>query len=454
VFPVLNDMVQTDQLLPENGRRTVRTLYDAARVLAWLAGSILSAQISDPGQELNKLLLENTGDRFKLTFEFRVRPEARTGNNFGRSPDLENPLFRTRIGAQLDATDWLRISAMGQDSRAPEYGRTPPSSARDTMDLHQAFLEFFAKRKTGFGAVFGRQMVSLGEGRLIGVPDWLNTARTYDTARLYYRLPGARIEVLLLSAVRVRPDAFNRPDFGDRLWGTYDSFSKLIPHGTVEVYLLRHDRNPLGGFTGQGPLGINTVGGRAAGPLPWSLKYSMEAAAQNGKTRSLAHRGYAWFSGLSRRVPLRLPLDLEVEYKYASGSKNPGMRDGTFDQLYAANHDKFGHADLFGWRNLHDLRSLDTVHITKPIALNFMYNNWWLASPRDTIYNGSGAPIVPAKTTAGRHVGQEADSFATYQVSGWTFGAGFAHIFAGEFLRNTTPGVNTRYLYVFQSYSF
>jgi hypothetical protein len=29
-----------------------------------------------------------------------------------------------------------------------------------------------------------------------------------------------------------------------------------------------------------------------------------------------------------------------------------------------------------------------------------------------------------------------------------------AHVFAGGFLRAATPGVNTRYLYVFQSYSF
>lgn len=298
-------------------------------------------------------------------------------------------------------------------------------------------------------------MISLGEGRLIGVPDWLNTARTYDTTRLYYRRSTARLEVLLVSPVKVRPDAFNRPNLGDRVWGTYNSFSKVIPQGTVELYLLRHDQNRPGGFTGSGRLGHNTLGGRAVGPLPGSLTYSVEAAVQNGKTGLLPHRGYAWFSGLSRRVPLHLPLDLEAEYKYASGSKNPGARDGTFDQLYPANHDKFGHADLFGWRNLHNLRSLDTLHITKPLALNFMYDNWWLASLSDALYSGAGIPIArSAKGTSGAHVGQEADGFATYRVSGWTFGAGFAHLFAGEFLRKTTPGVNTRYLYVFQSYTF
>ena len=76
------------------------------------------------------------------------------GNNFGLAKNLDNPLLRTRIGAQLDATDWFRISATGQDARAPDYGGVAPTTARDSMDLHEAFLEFFAQRKTGFGAVW------------------------------------------------------------------------------------------------------------------------------------------------------------------------------------------------------------------------------------------------------------------------------------------------------------
>jgi hypothetical protein len=325
------------------------------------------------------------------------------------------------------------------------------------MDLHEAFLEFFAKRKTGFGAVFGRQVISLGDGRgrLIGDSQWTNTSRSYDTARLYYRLPSARLEVLMVSVVKIKADRFNVPDLGDRVWGTYDTFTKIIPKGTVDLYLLRHDQNRIGGFAGVGRLGTNTLGGRAEGPLPGMMKYSLEAAIQNGKTGQVPHRGYAWFSGISRPVRLTLPLDLEVEYKYASGSRNAATRDGTFDQLYASNHDRFGRADLFGWRNIHNLRSLDTLHVTKPLALSAMYNDWWLASPADALYNNSGAAIVSsAKGNAGTHVGQEADVFGTYQASGWTFGAGMAQVFAGGFLHATTPGVNTRYLFVFQSYTF
>jgi hypothetical protein len=394
--------------------------------------------------------------KLRFTFEFRTRLETRTGVGFGLKPDLENPLFRTRIGVEYKLVPWLKLSAMGQDARAPLYGTPAPATARDTMDLQEGYLEFFPDEKTGFGAVVGRRMVSYGEGRLIGIPQWVNTSRTYDGAQLYYRLPRTRLEVLMLSMVKILPDDFNRPELGDRLWGTYDSFPGLIPKGLAEFYVLRREQNRPGGFTGTGTLGVTTFGGRATGPLRAGFNYSLEAAGQTGHVSLQRQRGYAWFSSLSRRVALGRPVDLSIEYKYASGSRDPkSSANGTFDQLYAANHDKFGHEDLFGWRNIHNLRSLDTIQLYKGWALNEMYNNIWLVSTRDSLYDGQGRPIVTDSTGAsGRHVAQELDSYGTYSRGGFVFGAGFAHLFTGEFLRKTTPGVNTRYLYIFQSYSF
>jgi hypothetical protein len=34
------------------------------------------------------------------------------------------------------------------------------------------------------------------------------------------------------------------------------------------------------------------------------------------------------------------------------------------------------------------------------------------------------------------------------------FGAGAGYLFKGEFVRNTTPGVNSMYSYLFSTYSF
>jgi hypothetical protein len=188
------------------------------------------------------------------------------------------------------------------------------------------------------------------------------------------------------------------------------------------------------------------------------MKFSLEGALQGGGVGGARHRAGAWYSSLMRRwTPRAHALDVSAEYKFASGTDNPSdrTRTGTFDQMYPANHDKFGHEDLFGWRNLHDARLVATLALTKNFAVNGMYNNFWLASLRDALYNSSGRAIAASATgTAGRHVGQEADLFGTYKYAHFQFGAGYGYFFSGEFIRHTTPGIGPTYLYAFHTYSF
>jgi hypothetical protein len=382
----------------------------------------------------------------KLTFEQRVRYESREGRNFA--------LARTRLGVSLRAAEWLRLSAMAQDSRAPWYGPGAPSTIRDPIDLQEGYVELFGERKSGFGMTAGRMMLNYGEARLIGSPQWSNLSRTWDHARLYYRLPKARLEALMVSPVKIRIGEFNRPVLGDRIWGTYNAFPNFYRKNLLEVYLLRHDLNQPGAVK----LGVNTLGFRLAGPFAAGSSFSVEAALQTGKAGPAKHRAGAWFASLSRRWTVgKRTLDLSGEYKFASGTDDPRnpSRSGTFDQLYPANHDKFGHQDLFGWRNIHDARSLATWGLTRDLALNFMYNSFWLASARDSLYNGSGRSIAHSATgAAGRHVGQEADLFATFKHSHFQFGAGYSRFFKGGFINQTTPALRPTYLYVFHTVSF
>ena len=421
------------------------------------------AQTWDVPGLLGDLVSSQTEQKLKLTFEQRMRWESRTGNSFGKDPDLEDALVRTRVGLTYQPSSRLRFSAMVEDSRAPWYGDNAPNSARDSADLQEAYMELVPAGKTGFGMTLGRMMLSYGESRLIGSPPWGNTNRTWDQARAYYATPRARFEFLFLSPVKILIGDFNQPVLGEHLWGTYNSFPGVWRKNLLEVYLLRREQNRPGGFTGGSKaagtdrLEVNTLGFRFVGPLAAGLKYSLEGAVQNGEVGPAQHRASAWFSNLSRRLTLgRRTLDVSGEYKFASGSRNPAdaSESRTFDQLYPANHDKFGHEDLFGWRNIHDLRSLTTFGLTKAMALNFMYSNYWLASARDSLYNSSGKSIArSADGSAGTHVGQETDVFMTYKYRRFQFGAGYGYMFPGEFLRKTTPGVSPQYAYVFHNYT-
>jgi len=252
----------------------------------------------------------------------------------------------------------------------------------------------------------------------------------------------------------VKPDQFNRPRLGDRVWGFYGTFAHAVPKASLDLYVLRHDQNRPGGFTLPGTLGINTFGGHLGGTLPGGWKYGAEHAIQTGHTGVKEHRGYGAYGNIARKFGI---MTASIEYNYASGDsgKNSG-RETTFDQLYPANHDRFGHADLFGWRNIQSIRPLVTFEVRPHLALNFMYDNWWLTSKTDSLYDGQGRSLVrSADGTAGSHIGQEFDCFATYRIGpSLRLGIGAAKLVPGEFLKKTTPHPNTTYFYIFQTYSF
>ena len=421
-----------------------------ALLLAW------PALAQDPVESLNQNIKEKTGDVLGFTFEERTRWEEKDGVNFGKAVDQQDMLSRLRVGANLQPLSWLTVSVMGQDARVPFYGLAAPNTMRDTMDLQEGYLAIRGRDKSGFGASFGRAMLNYGETRVIGSPQWSNVSRTFDHARIYYRASKARFEVLMVSPVKVLTESFNVPNLGERIWGTYDTFTNIWHGASVDAYALRHSQNKIGGWTGAGTLGTDSYGGRFYGPLPHRFAYSLEGIGQTGHLGPKTQRAYAWFAGMARKVSAgALPLNLTAEYKLASGTRLGSSTSGTYDQLSSANHDKFGHEDLFGWRNLKTFKSLETLDLTKAVALNVMYTNHWLFSASDSLYNSQGSAIcTSAKGNAGTHAGQELDSFVTISHHAHTFGAGFGHFFKGEFVENTTPHINPRYFYVFQQYSF
>jgi hypothetical protein len=62
--------------------------------------------------------------KLRFTFEFRSRPETRAGVGFGLKPDLENPLFRTRLGVEYKPVHWLKLSGVTVKTCMPPLPRS------------------------------------------------------------------------------------------------------------------------------------------------------------------------------------------------------------------------------------------------------------------------------------------------------------------------------------------
>lgn len=422
-------------------------------VLAVACSATVALAQHDPVRKAANDLHAASENKLTITLEERTRWEERYGVNFGKDKNQQDMLSRLRIGMEYRPTSWLKISGMGQDARAPFYGKGAPTSLRDSMDLQEAYLVFGSEKKINFST--GRRMLDYGETRVIGVPQWGNTSRTYDFGRIQFSNKKMTLDGLLVSPAIIRADKFNNPEFGNRIWGAYGVFPKVWRGASVDAYALRHSQNVIGGWTGKGTVGTNSFGARFYGPLPAHFSYSLEGIGQAGHLGTKTQRAYAWFAGVSRPVTVgKLPIDISAEYKQASGSHTGSDHSATYDQLSPANHDKFGHQDLFGWRNLSTFKTLETVKVTKAVAFNLMYTDHHLFSASDALYNGAGSQIaISSKGTAGTHVGQELDSFLTVKVGAHTFLAGFGHFFKGDFVENATRGINPRYFYIAQQYT-
>jgi hypothetical protein len=413
------------------------------------------ALAGDPGNELKARISQKTDERIQIHFEIRSRVEFRNELEFGFGTPQHGDFIRTRAGVTVQPAGWLRLSVLGQDARVPFLGRPAPGTMRDPFDLQEAYAEFLGNTKRGFTADLGRRMLQYGDTRLIGAPQWAYTARTYDYARAAWRTGKHRFEALFISPIKPAGQSFNRPVLGDRVWGTYNTLADVGRHATLDLYALRHDQNRPGGFTGAGRLETNSFGFRLVMPVNAAARITAEAIGQTGSIGGLPHRAYAWVIQPRWKTSVAgRALDTAAEYKFASGSRD-AHRSGSFDQLYPAAHDKLGHADVLGWRNVRNVKVTSVLSVSKALSLTAMYNDSWLAVRTDAAYNLQGRPIARSLSgLAGSHLGREADLFAAWTRGPLTLAGGFGYFFTGRFLRITTPGLDQRLLYFSQTYSF
>ncbi len=372
--------------------------------------------------------------------------------NFGKDVDTSVAILRHRLGLTWRPSEWVKISAMAQDCRAPLYGRPAPGSLRDPLDLAEGYAEIADPSGSRLALSAGRRRVNLGDARLIGSPQWANTTRTWDHARVSWRMAKISVDGVFLSPVDINVSGFNRPHLDRRVWGVYTTVPFAEKAGTAEFYALRHDQ----GFAGN--LRTNSFGARLAGKSDGGWAYGMEGVAQTGHAGTKEQRAGAWFASLSKSlVAAGRPLKILGEAKYASGTNDPSdeSKSATFDLLYGAVHDRFGHEDVLGWRNIRNFKAQAEYAIQRKLTLTLMFDDSWLASPRDYVYGATGAPIARDATgRSGRHIGQELDLFATVSLKKVTFGAGYGRFFMGEFVKKATPGVGPDLFYVYQDFRF
>ena len=424
----------------------------------------LFAQTPDASpQASNRLLSDDVNAQLpkwlQLGGEYRARVEGFTGGGFKTNNEDTYLLSRLRLNMFLRAESWLKFGFQAQDARA--FWKKNPAAPpyQDTFDLRRGYIEIGDTEKGTFGVRAGRQELAFGDERLIGNSNYTNSARSFDALRGTLRSGRYHVDLFASRVVKQQDGEFDWSTPGNNFYGAYGGIEKLVPNSTVEPYFLWRRQSAL--KTEQGAVGtmnFGTVGVRWVGKLPSSWDYGLEMARQSGSLGTDTIGAWAGHWVLGKTLPTKhLRPRIALEYNYASGDDNPkdGHR-GTFDQLYATGHDKYGMDDQVGWKNIRNARLTVETKPAKKWSAVAKYDAWWLADPHDGLYNAASTLIVRvANGGAGRFVGQELDGAVAYNFSRqFQFGGGFGHIFPGTFLNHATQGQSYNYPYASTTFVF
>lgn len=459
----------------------IRPLLVTSRLLLLLVAAIVAATPASPQSQTGAAAPGTPGGRTDATtwlrpveklnsslppwLEFggayRARLEGQNGINFGKTDD-SYLLSRLRLNLLIKPTSWFGLFGETQDSRI--FFNQHLSSGlpyQNTWDIRQAYAELGSSTEGWVDVIAGRQVLQFGADRLIGPSDWSNTGRTFDAVRVDLHQPGFKISLFASSVVVDRDGVIDHHTQGNNVHGIYSTFSHLIPKAIIEPYVLWRIAPPVEALTQQpvpGALNEVTAGFQWTGGIPAAFDYAVEMATQSGSVGSKSIAAWAghWELGKTFLNGWAKPR-LFAASNYASGTRDPeGSKWSTFDQLYPSSHDKLGVADQVGWRNVEQFRLGVEEKAGKKWKLKQTYEDFWLATRGDGLYNSSGKLVIPASAGAtSRHIGREIDALAEYQPNrAMTFGFGYARLFAGQFLKQASGGKDYNYPFVYGAYRF
>ena len=316
----------------------------------------------------------------------------------------------------------------------------------EKMYVHQGFFDL-GLWKSGNNSLTlrpGRQEMAFGSGNFVSVRDGRNIRRSFDGARLTWKKEDWTVDLFAARPILNNSGYFdNPPDHTAGFWGAYAVHPfRFLPSGHIDLYYMGLDnRNVPFDGKGRGREQRETTGTRFWGTTSrWD--YNDEFTFQwgwfgSGNIRAWAastEHGYRIDHGpLSPRFALRA-----VAF---SGDRNPSSQNlGTFNSIYEQGP-YFSDAELFARRNVVALQPSVDVKLSKSVSMKVNPAFFWRESTSDGLYSVGNSVIVSGLKSNARYIATQASTQLQWRMNrNLTWHTEYGHFFAGEFLKQSTPG--------------
>jgi hypothetical protein len=453
----------------------------------------------------NGALPPMTFDGGKGTFEVieRLRYEDRSENfdfdSHSHSPTDGNWwVQRLRVGASWKESPDLMFNFQLQDAR--EWGSERPkvpfilgAEGNEPLNLHVGSVTFGNPKTSPFTVTVGRQVLALGEERLVGPAEWNNFARVFDAVKGVWKIAPQITATAFVSEVVYVDPTTTSSNWKFEHGSSNDVFSgmnltdKVSKRDTFETYLLWRDKKdntpiytaPTAAIPAPAKsaaaydigqdiwnLGVRYVRTPAPGDFDFEFEGDYQGGNVNRQTTAAtgvyagsapalkqdAFALHSLFGFTPNGAPAKLRLD--VEYNIASGDTDRhDNRNGSFMTLFPSGHKWYGFMDLISWKNMREFVATARANPLPQLALRADFHSFSLYTAQDAWYRKNGVatvrPLSPAAQNASTRVGDEVDLTGAWTISPWaTVEAGWCWFRPGSYLAATGAHSHAEFTYV------
>jgi hypothetical protein len=352
---------------------------------------------------------------------------------------------------------FVQLKSGLQDFRAG--GSRPIDEKR--LDFETAFLEVGNTHKKNWAVLrVGRQELNYGSGRLVSVREGPNVRQSFDGVKIRTQVGAWNVDAWAVRPDLDKPGFFNNaPDHTTAFWGVYAArpFRRRVGY---DLYYLGLDRKNAAFERGIAEELRHTIGARLWRPIATQepgVDFDYEGVVQFGSFGSDNIRAWTFASdnGYSlTTVPLRPRFSIKADI---SSGDNPASHTlGTFNPIYPIGNYFGVLADTGpGPVNFIDVHPRIQTQLPHSISISTDVVAQWRENINDGVYAVPGFLLVPANGSRARFVGYRPGAEVRWQLNRHAyFQADYGIFYAGQFLKEASPGRNINYAEFWAGYKF
>ncbi|WP_298902589.1 alginate export family protein [uncultured Psychroserpens sp.] len=391
-----------------------------------------------------------------LSFGGQYRPRFEYFNHqFLKKSNKSDGYYSHRIAlhASIKITKNFRVFSEFYNGFLSKEGNI--FTQEDPLTLHQLFVESKVNINGSlFSLRLGRQEMSYGISRLVGMREGPNIRLSFDAARLRFKKNRTSIDAFYGKEVLPNVDVFN--DTRNKamgFWGLYSKFFIKNGNGFTDLYYLGLYREQNVYEIGTAEEIRHTIGFRMSGKNGRRFFYNTELMYQFG---SFGHKRISSFA-IELDYHYTFPEKkydpvLGIKLDYIMGDKN--ANDGklnTFNSLFT-NPTYFGQSATIAPANLLDIHPSFKLSFTKQISIEMDWDFLWRASSNDGVYAPAGFLLFTGASNNGKFIGHNPGLNVYWALNrNLSFDGKFSYLIPGKFIKEQN-GSELTYIAITASY--